>query len=617
MVVLLPIAFVAGMVTAISPCVLPVLPIVFAGGATGGARRPYAVVAGLVVSFTVFTLAATALLSALGLPDDLLRNIAIGVVLAMGVGLLVPRLGDLLERPFRALGRRRPGDVGGGFLLGVSLGLLFTPCAGPIIAAVATVAATERFTRLRRARDARLRARRGRRAARSSRSLVRRGLTLAPLRARAPMVRRALGAIVVAAAVVMALGLDTRLADQGARLHAGAPGPRGERERGEPDQGARRRERAGRRWRQTAWRTSARRPSSSGSALWLNSDPLTIADLRGKVVLVDFWTYSCVNCLRTLPYLERWDATYRDDGLVIVGVHTPEFAFERDPANVRRAVAELGIDYPVALDPQFGTWNAWGNQYWPAEYFVDRRGHVRYAHFGEGEYEEKERVIRELLAEPGLPSPVSPQIADQTPTEPQTPETYLGLRAARQDRRLAGDHRPRARATSSPPISPKTRTRSAGSWTIEGERAVAGREARLRLHYLGGHKVFLVLGAPGGGGSVRGARSTASRTRTIRVDGHRLYELAESRRRTLPYHLLDLALHARASRPTRSRSASRRSEECRRRAGERTRRRRVRQVAERRLRPARVPRRRPDLLLNSEPAGFRIVSASAGPELDE
>jgi len=159
---------------------------------------------------------------------------------------------------------------------------------------------------------------------------------------------------------------------------------------------------------------------------WINSVPLTMAALRGKVVLLDFWTYSCINCLRTLPHLKAWDEAYRDDGLVIVGVHTPEFAFERDPENVRRAVRDLGIDYPVALDPDYGTWRAWLNRYWPAKYFVDRSGHLRYAHFGQGDYEESEEVIRRLLAEDVDGALVSAEIEDETPTGAQTPESYLG-----------------------------------------------------------------------------------------------------------------------------------------------------------------------------------------------
>jgi cytochrome c biogenesis protein CcdA/thiol-disulfide isomerase/thioredoxin len=535
-VVLVGIAFVAGMVTAISPCVLPVLPIVFAGSATGGPRRPYAIAAGLVVSFTAFTLAASALLSALHLPQDLLRNIAIGVVLLLGLGLLVPKVGEVLERPFRALGRRKPDGTRGGFVLGLSLGLLFTPCAGPVIAAVAAVAATERFTvaavlvTLAYAAGAGL-------VLLGLAVLGRRGLELPALRTRAPLIRRVLGAVVVAAAVIMAVGLDTRLATkvpgytralQGLEESAAA-GTRIDELVGSPKQVANETE---------GLRDFGPAPDFRGISTWFNSEALSLADLRGKVVLIDFWTYSCVNCLRTLPYLTRWDATYRGDGLVIIGVHTPEFAFERDPANVERAIEELGIDYPVALDPEFATWNAWGNRYWPAKYFVDRNGHVRYAHFGEGAYRESEQVIRTLLAEPELPPLVSDGIVDRTPSEPQTPETYLGYQ--RLDRLVGSPIRVDEEGTYEfPGYLPEDSYALSGRWKIEAERAIAGAESRLRLHYRG-HAVYLVLGSSDGAGVVRVTLDGVP-TRTIQVSAHRLYELASSPGSSR-YHLLELEL---------------------------------------------------------------------------
>src|SRR5687767_12518227 len=411
------------MVTAVSPCVLPMLPIIFAGAATGGTRRPYAVIAGLVVSFTLFTLAAATLLRALGLPEDFLRNFAIAVVFLVAASLLWDPLGRLLQRPFLALGRRAPGDVGGGFLLGLNLGVLFTPCAGPVIAAIATVAAAERWTvgavfiTLAYALGAGV-------VLLGFALAARRGLALRGLRQRAPLVRRVLGGVLAVTGVLMVLGLDLDLATrvpeytralQGLEESASAQSELDELvgRKGSPIE-------------ESTLRDFGEAPDFQQIALWVNSAPLSIEALRGKVVVLDFWTYSCVNCLRTLPHVKEWYSTYRDDGLVIVGVHTPEFSFERVPDNVRREVDSLGIEYPVALDNEFGTWNAWENRYWPAKYFIDRRGHVRFAHFGEGEYTESEEVIRTLLAESDLPAPVSPSIDDRTPNEPQTPETYLG-----------------------------------------------------------------------------------------------------------------------------------------------------------------------------------------------
>jgi cytochrome c biogenesis protein CcdA/thiol-disulfide isomerase/thioredoxin len=533
MVLLIGVAFVAGLVTAISPCVLPVLPILFAGSASGGPRRPYAVVAGLVVSFTVFTLAATALLSALGLPDDLLRNVAIGVVVLVGLSLLWPGLGDLLERPFLALGRRKPGDVGGGFLLGLNLGLLFTPCAGPVIAAIAVLAATRKLSL-----DAVL--------VTLAYSLgvglvllalgiaARRGFSAGRLRARAPAVRRGLGAVIVGVAVLMILGLDLRLATkvpgytralQGLEESATAQS-RLDRLLGH---GARTPERL---------EDFGPAPDFEGISRWLNSKPLTLAELRGKVVLVDFWTYSCINCLRTLPYVKSWARTYRDAGLVVVGVHTPEFAFERVAANVRRAVDELGVDYPVALDNDYATWNAWLNRYWPAKYLIDRRGHLRYAHFGEGSYDETEHLIRALLAEKALPEPVAGSLPDRTPSGEQTPETYLGYE--RIERFVGSEIVPDREAEYRiPPALATDELAYGGRWRVESERIVAGDGARLRLAFRA-QDVYLVLGTSGETATVQVAVDGLP-AKAVHVNADRLYRLAHVPGRSGD-HVLDLAL---------------------------------------------------------------------------
>jgi cytochrome c biogenesis protein CcdA/thiol-disulfide isomerase/thioredoxin len=526
--VLVGVAFVAGVVTAISPCVLPMLPVILAGGASGGGRRPYAIVAGLVASFTTFTLAATALLSALGLPDDLLRNIAIGVLLLVGVSLLVPRLGTFVERPFLALGRRAPGDVGGGFLLGVSLGLLFTPCAGPVIAAVATLAATSRVSleavlvTLSYALGA---------------GIVlllfalagQQGINTRALRAHAPHVRQALGGVIAGVAVLMILGLDLRLATyvpgythslQRVERAAAA-----ERELGRLLTGERHT------FPESTLHDFGQAPDFAGISRWLNSKPLTLASLRGKVVLIDFWTYSCINCLRTLPYVERWAETYKQAGLVVVGVHTPEFAFEHVPSNVERAVRSLDVTYPVALDNDYDTWSAWGNQYWPAKYFVDRQGQVRYAHFGEGDYGQSEDVIRTLLAERSLPKPVSGSIQDRTPTDLLTPETYLG--SARIDRYVGSKIAVGTEAVYTiPKVVPQNDFAYGGRWTVEKERIVADETARLRLAFHA-RNVYLVLG---GKGEV-GVTLDGDHTKTVQVTEDRLYTLVE-----LPGHAADHVL---------------------------------------------------------------------------
>jgi thiol-disulfide isomerase/thioredoxin len=437
----------------------------------------------------------------------------------------------VLERPFLALGRRSgpslASDSGGGFLLGVSLGLLFTPCAGPVIAAIATVAATQTWSVEAVAVTFAYAAGAGV-VLLALAVAVRRGLSLAPLRARARAVRAGLGALVLASAAIMALGLDARLATN-------VPGYTAAFQELESAGGVQRELRELVSAEPTAAAAAVgaggdledygEAPDFRAISLWLNSQPLTLAGLRGKVVVIDFWTYSCVNCLRTLPFVKRWYETYRDDGLVIVGVHTPEFSFEREAGNVRDAVANLGIRYPVALDNDYGTWTAWGNRYWPAKYFIDRRGHVRYAHFGEGAYEESEAVIRELLAEPALPPPVSGAIEDRTPTGPQTPETYLGYQ--RLTSYVGSPIRPHRMARYEiPQTIPLHGVAYGGWWEIDPERIVAGRNARLRLVYEA-EAVHLVLGTNGKPGTVQVALDGRPLP-TIRVTEDRLYTLART-----------------------------------------------------------------------------------------
>lgn len=510
MAVLLGIGFAAGFVTALSPCVLPVLPILLAGGAGGGRRRPYAIIAGVVVGFTVFTLTAAALLDALGLPRDLLRNVAVGFLLLAAATLVLPRLGVLLERPLLALTRRRPGDLGGGFLLGLSLSLVFVPCAGPVLAAVSVLAASRSF-----GADAFLLT--GAYSAGAAVPML--GVALSGRRLRFRSARPALGLLMGAAALAIAFDLPRP-------LQTLVPGYT------EAIQD--RIERSGRADRALARLTGARAhetarladygaaPELQGIAGWLNADrPLSLAALRGKVVVLDFWTYSCINCLRTLPYLKAWDAAYRDDGLVVLGVHTPEFSFEGVPANVRRAVDELGIRYPVALDNAYATWNAFANRYWPAKYFIDRRGHVRFVHFGEGEYERSERVIRSLLAEggPGPSGRTAPQRAEE-PAALVTPESYLGWE--RLDRYAGSPIVPDRFAEYRFPATPLELSHLAydGLWRVEGERIVSGANARLRLHFLA-RSVHLVLEGEGIVQVVLGGEVV----RTVRVTEPRLYTL--------------------------------------------------------------------------------------------
>ena len=529
MATLIVIGLLAGVITAISPCVLPVLPILLAGSATGPPRRPYAIVAGLVASFTVFTLFAAALLDALGLPDDFLRNLALVLLFLVAATLLFPRLGELVSVPLSRLARRPAGDLGGGFLLGASLGLVFVPCAGPVLAAVAVIAAdrdvgADGFVlTLAYAAGAGLPmlavALAGQRALARTKTL----------QARAAAVRRGLGAVIAATALAIVLELDRP-------FQTSVPGYTAELQQRVEESGSAERaigrvtgSSSGDRFREPTEGGAdlpdlGRAPEVVGISQWLNTrgeKPLSLESLRGKVVLVDFWTYSCVNCLRTLPHLKAWYDRYRGSGLEIVGVHAPEFAFERVTDNVREAVSSLGVDYPVALDNDFATWKAYDNQYWPAKYLIDRDGHVRYTHFGEGEYAQTEKHIRDLLGEGAerLPRRTAP-LGDQTPKALITPELYLGYHRAS---RYGGRSRVTLDRTANyelPASLPESSFAFGGRWRVEGQRVVAtGMGASLRLRFRAS-KVHLVLGGRGSVEVVFGGR-----TRTVRVTRDRLYTL--------------------------------------------------------------------------------------------
>ena len=517
MLVLIGIGLAAGFITAISPCVLPVLPIVFAGGATGGRRKPFAIIAGLVLSFTAFTLFGVWLLRKLGLPEDLLRNLAIALLFLVAATLLFPKVEEIVQRPFLRLTRRPSGDLGGGLLLGASLGLVFVPCAGPVLAAITVVGATQDV---------------------GFRAVV---LTLAyaigaaipmllvaiggragmnALRPHAHRIRQVLGVVVGLTALAIAFNVDRH-------FQTALPGYTQALQNKVEDSGSAQRQLQKLRGntRQVADTTSLKdygqAPELAGLTNWINSKPLTLQQLHGKVVLIDFWTYSCINCLRTLPHVKAWYHAYHDKGLVVIGVHTPEFAFEHVPSNVRSAVRRLGVAYPVALDNDYSTWNAFRNQYWPAKYLIDRRGHLRYYHFGEGSYDTTEARIRTLLGENAGMLPVANELSDPTPTGLMTPESYLGYE--RLQRFSQKSITPDRFATYHFPAGDldDNELSYSGRWKVQGERIVAGPGAQLRLRFVA-RSVHLVLGGHGSVAVIVDGKPV----NVVRVRGSRLYTLA-------------------------------------------------------------------------------------------
>jgi cytochrome c biogenesis protein CcdA/thiol-disulfide isomerase/thioredoxin len=569
MALLIVFGFIAGAATALSPCVLPVLPIALSAGATGGRRRPLGIVAGLALSFTFATVALAYVISALGLPDDLLRTLAIAVLLGFGITLMIPPLAARLEAWMsRFAGRagvaKSKGDgFWSGTAVGASLGLVYAPCAGPILAGVVTVSASQSFST-------------GRLAVALSygigSAIVLYLLMLGGRRVIAPLARRgiglqvAMGAVMVVVALAMLGNYDIRFESKVAKLPSLFEDPTrsleesasaksalaelngndhgvGSRASGAPPE-------TGAGGGPAKLRVLGRAPEFVDNQQWFNTPgdrPLTLRGLRGRVVLVDFWTYSCINCIRTLPYLKAWDRRYRKDGLTIVGVHTPEFPFEREAGNVQEAIEANDIRYPVVQDNERATWNAYGNLYWPAEYFIDAEGNVRYVHFGEGEYAEKEKVIRDLLVEAGKrvgggDARVHAIAPSATVT---TPETYLG--AARAERFTNPILSPGSHDFGTAPNPAANEFAYGGSWKIGLDSATAEAGASLDLNF-GARRVYLVLGSPGESRRMRvlldGRPISAADAGTdvhggaVTVSAQRLYNLVELPR--VGHHVLRL-----------------------------------------------------------------------------
>ncbi|MGH6981102.1 MAG: cytochrome c biogenesis protein DipZ, partial [Stellaceae bacterium] len=403
-------AYLGGVLTIVSPCILPVLPFVFARADRPFVQSGLPMLVGMAVTFALI-----ATLAAFGggwavQANEYGRYAAIVLLAAFGLILLFPALSDLATRPLVQLGARLSetaqrsqggGSVWTSALLGIATGLLWAPCAGPVLGLILTGAALQGAS----VHTTLLLVAYALGAATSlALALLIGGRVFAAMKRSLGVgewIRRGLGVAVLAAVVVIAMGLDTGFLTQVSvastasleqglldKLHPDAAKPRATPvvaaaggEEALPDEGP--------------------FPKLSGATAWLNSEPLSPASLKGKVVLIDFWTYSCINCLRAIPYVRAWAERYKSQGLVVIGVHAPEFAFEHEIGNVKKAVADLKITYPVAVDNDYAIWRALDNHSWPAHYFIDAKGRVRHHHFGEGSYDESERIIKQLLAEAG------------------------------------------------------------------------------------------------------------------------------------------------------------------------------------------------------------------------
>jgi cytochrome c biogenesis protein CcdA/thiol-disulfide isomerase/thioredoxin len=453
---LIAIGFLGGLVTGISPCILPVLPVIFFSGAQSTreaagdgavateapptrsqALRPYLIIAGLVLSFSVVTLLGSALLSLLHLPQDAVRWIALVALVAIGLGLIFPQFEALLEKPFSKLPQKQFGSGKNGFGLGLALGVLYVPCAGPVLAAIVvagatgtiglnTVALTLSFA-VGAALPLLFFALAGRRVAER----------VAAFRNRQRQIRVIAGIVTILLAVALVFNLPAVLQraipdytgtlqekvggeEQLQKLNLGGLVNDQNAQLSNCSNGGKQLESCG-----TA-------PDLKGITTWLNTPggaPIDLKSLRGKVVLIDFWAYSCINCQRAIPHVVGWYDAYRDKGFEVIGVHSPEYGFEKVDTNVASGAADLDIEYPIAMDNNLSTWTNYRNRYWPAEYLIDAQGTVRHVKFGEGDYDVTENLIRQLLsdANKGIDLPPATEGQDTTPTSPTTPETYFGV----------------------------------------------------------------------------------------------------------------------------------------------------------------------------------------------
>ncbi|AZQ53042.1 cytochrome c biogenesis protein DipZ [Burkholderia cenocepacia] len=590
---LIVLAYLGGVLTILSPCILPVLPFVFARADQPFVRTGLPLLAGMALTFAVVATLAAVGGGWVAQANQAGRWIAIVLLAVFGLTLLMPRFAEHLTRPLVAAGNRltgfaqRDGRLAGpasSLLLGVATGLLWAPCAGPILGLVLTGAALRGAsvgtTLLLVAYAAGA-------ATSLGVALVIGGKVFAAMKrslGAGEWIRRGIGAALLAGVGAIALGLDTgalaqlstvttggletKLVDRLGGRSNGAPAATGgsadtatgnatggammaaAADGAQADGGAM----AGSAMMRAAGATASALPvegtlpSLDGAVQWLNSPPLTAAGLRGKVVLVDFWTYSCINCLRTLPYTTAWARKYAPYGLVVIGVHAPEFAFERDIGNVKKAVHDLGIDYPVAIDNGYSIWRAFNNEYWPAHYFIDAQGRIRHHHFGEGEYAQSERAIQSLLAEAGHPDalnvplglagvPAKGALAAADSADVRSPETYVGYARAESFASPGGVVRDAAHRYDAPAGPDLNGWGLAGTWNVGAERAsLAAPDGRIvyRFH---ARDLHLVLGPGANGQRVRfrvtldGAAPGAAHGTDVdaqgygTVTGQRLYQL--------------------------------------------------------------------------------------------
>lgn len=503
MILLLAFAFLAGIITVLSPCILPILPIVLTSSVSGinaGKARPIGVVTGFILSFTFFTLFLSTIVRLSGIPADTLRIVSILIVGGFGISLLIPKFQTLIEIMFSKLSSSIPTNqdrvgFGGGLLMGFAIGLLWTPCVGPILASVISLAITGTVTF-----DAFLITLAYSLGTAIPMFLImlggQRALKQVPwLLSNLDHIQRLFGILMILTAIGIFFNIDRKF--QTYILNA-FPKYGTDLTKFEDNELIRKQlnKKSGKEATKNPNNKGVKAPEIIPGGIWFNSDPLTLEQLKGKVVIIDFWTYSCINCQRTLPYLRTWDTKYRDKGLVIIGVHAPEFEFEKSEKNVAQAIKDFDIKYPIVQDNGFATWKTYSNQYWPAKYFIDKEGYVRYTHFGEGAYDESEKIIQELLEETGA-TDVTSEINNPTyKVNSKTPELYLGYERIEHLASPEQIKRDLISTYSTPTKLENNKVAYSGNWKVVGEYANPQKGSTLTLNF-DSKEVFLVMRTKG------------------------------------------------------------------------------------------------------------------------
>ncbi len=510
MILLLAFAFLAGVITILSPCILPILPIILTssiGGVNTGKSRPIGVVTGFILSFTFFTLFLSTIVRLSGIPSETLRLVSVIVVAFFGISLLVPAFQVIVEKlfsKFSGLMSNSQGKtgLGGGLIIGFSVGLLWTPCVGPILASVISLAITGTVTF-----DAFLITLAYSLGTAIPMFLIMLGgqnaLRRVPwLLSNLGHIQKLFGILMILTAIGIFFNLDRRfqtyILNTFPQYGSGLSNfEDNELIRNQLDNKTQTKNTDVEMVKSDLIKPKGvKAPEIIPGGAWFNSKALKLTELKGKVVILDFWTYSCINCQRTLPYLRDWNEKYKDKGLVIIGVHAPEFEFEKNQKNVAQAIKDFQLTYPIVQDNDFATWRAYSNRYWPAKYFIDNEGYIRYSHFGEGAYNDSEKVIQELLKEAGVMN-VTSEINNPTyQIQAKTPEIYLGYSRIEHFASAESIKKDTLGIYTSPSKLDNNQFGYDGAWNVMEEYANPQKGAKLTLNF-DAKEVFLVMRSKG------------------------------------------------------------------------------------------------------------------------